>query len=217
MNRGLKPPFNVFEICSTLKRTDIRTCPFTTKGLRGMATIASSPTDINCILVNSNLTFAEQNFHGIHEFIHTVSCPENSGQTFSCFDTVRPHQNSYVEWMANEGAAELLVPYKQLLPLIKKHYPDLIKDLGTYEFCEEHAGLFLVSPTVLQNRIDSLKYEIHQHISGIEVEDIQILSKKAQENKGVFVKSLVDLENDRVSEWFSNFKAPVLSSQELNK
>lgn len=179
-----------------------------------MATIAIDPSDINCILVNSNLTFAEQNFHGTHEFIHTVSCRKNRGQTFSCFDTVRPNQNSYIEWIANEGAAELLVPYKQLLPLIKKHYPDLIQDLGTYSFCEEYADSFLVSPMVLQNRIDSLKYEIHQHISGIEIEDIQILSKKAQEGKGILLKSLVALENDRVSEWFSHFKSPVTTSSQ---
>ena len=215
LKKGLNPPFNVFEICSALKRTDIRTCPFTTKGLRGIATIANNPSDINCILVNSNLSFVEQNFHGIHELIHIVTCPKNSGQTFSCFETVKPNQNSYIEWVANEGAAELLIPYRKLLPIIKKKYPALIQDLGTYSFCEEYADVFSVTPTVLQHRIDSLKYEISQYISGTDIDSIQILSKKAQENRGIYIKSLVDLENDRLASWFSNFKAPVSTSHDL--
>lgn len=179
-----------------------------------MATIANDPSDINCILVNSNLSFVEQNFHGIHELIHIVSCPKNSGQTFSCFETVKPNQNSYIEWVANEGAAELLIPYRKLLPIIKQKYPELIRDLGTYNFCEKYADEFYVTSTVLQHRIDSLKYEIFQYISGTDIDSIQILSKKAQENRGIYIKSLVDLENERLSSWFSNFKAPVLTSHD---
>lgn len=148
-----------------------------------MATIASSPLDINCIIVNSNLSPAEQNFHDIHELIHIASCTPNCGQTFSCFDTVKPHQNSYLEWLANEGAAELLVSYRELLPMVKKEYSDMIQGLGTYDFCEKYADLFHVSSTVLQNRIDSLKYEIVQYLNGTNIEDIQILSKKAQQKK----------------------------------
>ena len=185
------------------------TCPFATKGLRGMATIASSPSDINCILVNSYLTYAEQNFHGTHELMHITTSPNNSGQSFQCFDTVRPNQDSYIEWIANEGAAELLVSYKDLLPLVKKHYSEMIQDMGTYNFCEEYADKFLVSPTVIQNRIDSLKYEIFQHISGVEIDNIMLLSKTAQENRGIFIKSLVALENERLDNWFCNFKAPI--------
>ena len=180
-----------------------------------MVTIANSPSDINCIIVNSNLPFVEQNFYGIHELIHIVTCPKDSGQTFSCFDTVKPHQNSYIEWLANEGSAELLIPYRKLLPIIKQKYPDMIKDLGTYTFCEEYADLFSVSSTVLRHRIDSLKYEIFQYINGTNIDNLQILSKKAQEKNGIFVKSLIDLEDERLLNWFDNFKLPVSISQEL--
>ena len=117
-----------------------------------MACLAKDPSDINCILVNSNLSYAERNFYGFHELIHVFSSPLNSAQTFSCFDTVKPHQNPYIEWIANEGAAELLVPYKVLLPIVKENYSELITDLGVYEFCEKYADIFSVTPTVVQHR-----------------------------------------------------------------
>ena len=200
---GLKPPFNIFEICSKIKNVDVETCNFSTKGFMGMAVLAKYPGDLNCILINSNLSYVEQNFHGIHEFIHIYTSPRNSGQTFKCYDSVRPHQNAYIEWVANEGAAELLVPYKTLLPMIKENYESMTEGFGTYRFCEKNASMFSVTPVVLQNRICSLKYEIQQYINGTNIDKIKIMSKNLQSIMGIKVKSLVDLENERFSEMFA--------------
>lgn len=98
--------------------------------------------------------------------------------------------------------------------MIKENYINMITDLGTYEFCEKNADLFNVTPTVLQNRIISLKYEIHQYLNGTNINDIQILSKNAQEHKCIFVKSLIELENERLSNWLLNFKRPVSTLQD---
>lgn len=206
LSLGLKPPYDIFNICSNLEGIVIGTCPFKTKGLRGMAVMAKDSTDYDSILINSSLSYLEQNFYGTHELIHIYTSEKNSGQTFNCYDTIRPDQNTYIEWIANEGAAELLVPYKILLPMIKSNYSTMITDGGTYDFCKKNAGTFGVSETVLQNRIQSLKYETDQYLKGISLEDIEILSNNQQLKRGIEIKSLVDLENERILSCFKFFE-----------
>lgn len=70
-----------------------------------MAFIAKDSTDYHSILLNSSLSFPEKNFYGTHELIHIYTNTDNPGQSFNCYDTVKPDQNSYIEWIANEGAA----------------------------------------------------------------------------------------------------------------
>lgn len=201
-SEGIKYPLDIFEICSKFEDLEIARCPFKTTGLRGMAVLADTTSNINCILVNSKLSYEEQNFHGVHELLHIYTSEPNSGQTFKCYDNVKPFQNSYIEWIANEGAAELTVPYKDLLPLVKKEYLEITKGLGTYEFCERTAPMFAVTSTVIQNRLNSLSYEIQQYIGGVPLENIKVLSKAQQHKENIFVKSLNDLETERLLNWF---------------
>ena len=201
---GVNQPFDIFDICSRFGDLDIKSVPFKTNGLRGMAIIADKDSSLNCILVNSNLDSSIQNFHGFHELMHICFASKNQGQTFTCYDKVQPHQNKYSEWLANEGAAELLVPYKELLPLIKSNYAHLTQGIGTFEFCEKISSKFRVSPTVIQNRIISLAYEIKQYISGVDIDNIRILSKNQQIKENINLKSLVDLEEERILATFKS-------------
>lgn len=203
---GAKQPFDIFNICTLYDNLKIRTCPFVTQGLRGMAVVADNPDDINCILVNSNLSYEEQNFYGSHELMHIYSSGVGSGQTFNCYDKVKPFQDSYVEWVANEGAAELLVPYEELLKLIEVHYNKMIKGLGTYEFCCNVAPKFAVTPIVIQNRLNSLCYEIEQYINGTPLDRIKIMSKSEQHKHNIFISSLNELESERL---LKSFKAKI--------
>lgn len=148
------------------------------------------------------MTYEEQNFHGFHELIHIYTGDPNSGQTFKCYDKVKPYQDSYIEWVANEGAAECTVPYRSLLPMIKHNYHKMTQGIGTYEFCLEAAHIFEVTPIVIQNRLNSLCYEIEQYINGAPLENIKILSKSEQQRCNIFVNSLNDLENKRLAKIF---------------
>lgn len=202
LSNGAKYPFDIFDICSKFSNLEIGICPFKTVGLRGIATLSDNTSDINCIVVNSKLSYEEQNFHGIHELLHIYTCEPGSGQTFQCYDTVKPFQNSYKEWLANEGAAELILSYKDLLPLIKDNYQYLIKDLGTSDFCVKIAEQFSVTSTVIQNRLNSLSYEIKQYLDDVPLENIEIISKSEQKRKNIFVPSLNELEDERLSKIF---------------
>lgn len=190
-------PLNIFEICKRISNVDIQALPFKTPDLRGMVSLAQNDKQNNLILVNSNKSFQEQNFHGFHELMH-IPTADQAGTILSCYETTKPNQDSYTEWLANEGAAEFLVPYEILLPMIKDEYEDMCKGVGTRFFCEIHSRDFNVSPIVLQNRIESLKYEINQYMDGIPLGNIEILSKTKLEQRNIMVKSLVDLENERL-------------------
>lgn len=163
-----------------------------------MVSLAQNNEQNHVILVNSNKSFEEQNFHGAHELIH-IPTADQAGTILSCYDTVKPNQDSYTEWLANEGAAELLVPYMILLPMVKDEYDTMCVNLGTWDFCEKHSQDFGVTPIVLQNRIDSLKYEIYQYINEVPLACLEILSKTKLKQRDLNIKSLVQLEDERIS------------------
>lgn len=190
-------PLNIFELCKRISNVEIQAVPFITPDLRGMVSIAKNDEEIHAILVNKNKSFEEQNFHGFHELMH-IPTADQPGTILRCFDTTKPNQDSYLEWLANEGAAEFVVPYKMLLPMIKSELFAMTTGIGTWNFCEEHSKDFYVSPIVIQNRIDSLKYEIDQYLNGIPLDQIEILSNNKQKKRGISIKSLVELENERL-------------------
>ena len=61
-----------------------------------------------------------------------------------------------------------------------------------------------VTETVIALRMESLKYEFYQYLSGIPLEQIQFLSRRQLKQQGVSVCSLNELE-DR----FSKLEEPV--------
>lgn len=208
---GIKYPLDIYEICSHFSNLEIAACPFVTQGLRGMAVLADNNSQKNCILLNSNLTQEEQNFHGTHELVHVVLNDGTQGLTFKCYDKVMPFQDSYTEWLANEGAAELILPHDVLLPFIKERQKTFDQDIiGVYNMVNEIAQNYKVSPVVVENRLKSLSYEIFQYLGGCELNQIQILSKNKQKSLGITVDSLIDIENYRISETWCSKDKPVI-------
>ncbi len=174
-----------------------------------MVCIANKSDENHVILLNENKTEAENNYHGTHEFMHIFTADDNAGKIIRCFDIVKPNQNAYTEWLANEGAAELLVPYRIFLPLVRENYESMLQDSGTYKFCQEYADHFNVSPVVLEHRLRSLKYEIYQYINGVNIDNIGIISKHEQDLRNIQVKSLIEMEDERFLSRFNNRIAAV--------
>jgi len=142
-------PIDMFELCRKIYGLEVEKVAFKTKDL------------------NSNKALVEQNYDCPHEFMHLFNDAPAAGTIIRCFDKLRPNQNRYVEWLANEGAAELLVPYKMLLPMIKDKYSYIDSNIfGAFDFCQKQSRLFNVSAIVLINRLGNLKYEIHQYLNG---------------------------------------------------
>lgn len=191
-------PLNIFEICDKISRIEIGPTPFKTNDIRGIAYVAANKNENNVILVNANKTKSEINYYGTHELMHIAIQRNTAGQTFKCYECVRPNQDSFIEWQANEGAAEFLVPYKVLLPLIKRNYKKMCEGIGTYEFCQNFAEAFRVTSRVMKIRLESLSYEIEQYLSGVSIDDIEILSKRKQKDRGLDITPLTVQEDVRL-------------------
>lgn len=104
--------------------------------MRGIVRIAKNRDENHVILLNENKSFVEQNYHGFHELTHILTVDE-PGTTLNCFGNTRPNQNSYIEWLANEGAAEFLMPYKEILPIIRKVIEDGIIEQSELDYLLE--------------------------------------------------------------------------------
>ena len=194
---GFTYPLNIFDICSKYANIAISSLPFKTKGLRGMAVLAKDHNDINCILVNSNISASEQNFHGMHELMHITFEDERSGQVFKCYEKTMPFQDAYKEWIANEGAAELLVPYADFIPFFCNVYADFRSKNGMYKYGNKDiltvlSSRYGVSDMVIKNRISSLSYEIDQFNRGISFGNMDFLSYTQQKRYGIVTTNYID-------------------------
>ena len=145
------------------------------------------------ILLNSNRCEDEQNFDCGHEMMHLSLHRKLNRSTFNCFDRVSALQDPFLEWQANEGAAEFYVPYKIFIPLIKEHLHESPQRADVENFITWASDYFLVPQAVIRYRLENLKFEIYQYYMGIEITDIKVLSKNQQEKRGLFLSSLNDI------------------------
>lgn len=197
---GLTYPLNIFDVCNKYDNLAISSIPFKTKGLRGMAVLAKHYNDINCILINSAIPSSEQNFHGMHELMHITFEEEQSGQIFQCYERTMPFQDAYKEWVANEGAAELLVPYTDFIPFFCKVYDDFScgngicrHKYGDKDILTVLSSRYGVSDMVIKNRISSLSYEIDQFNKGIAFQNIALLSYTQQKRYGIVTTNYTEI------------------------
>ena len=163
---------------------NIGTKDFRTHGLRGMACLATAPDECDVILLNSRRTEREQNFDCCHEMVHLFVDRDENRQSFTCFDRVTDKQDSYLEWHANEGGAQFLVPYQTFIPVFTGCLEELQQhhDFDLYEYLSD---TYQVSTRVIEIRIDNLSYEIDQYRSGVMMDKLEILSRTQLQRKGI--------------------------------
>lgn len=184
-----KYPISTVDICNKDETTKIVFHNFKTNGFCGAALPGNK---IDTIILNSNRCNNELNFDCGHEIIHLTKHRDKCNDMFTCFDK---KQNSFLEWEANEGSAELLLPYKLLLPILKDNWYLLNSFNKIYEFKTELSKHFEVPFSVVENRIENLKYETEQYLNGIPLEEIELLSNNQQKLRNIQVNSLNDIEN----------------------
>lgn len=145
----------------------------------------------SAILINSNKSSLDQRFDLAHELIHFWFHPSQTSFSFQ-----KPHLiDKEKEWQANEGAAELLLPYKDFIPrfvrtakFVEENYEPL------EEVYNELSRFYKVAPIVVDYRIRNLESEILQYINGTSIERIILnhLSVRFDKNKiPVIYRSLI--------------------------
>lgn len=197
--------FNLINYCIS-QGTIIESVPFKTHGLRGMAVMGDEENE-DIILLNDKRSKCEQNFDCGHEVIHLCLHRQVGQKIFNCFENVQKTQNPFVEWHANEGAAELFVPYKIFIPLVKEK----IGNSTDYDVIEhaknEMASIFNVPEAVIRYRLENLKYEIHQYLNGIPLEQLEILSLSQQKQRNINILSLNDISDNDFTRHYQDWYA----------
>ena len=169
------------EFCEIELGIKIGIMEFKTEGLRGMAQHAQGK-EPAVIILSKKRNEKERNFDCAHELIHLVRHPASKAASFRCYDQVRPKQNQFHEWEANEGAAEFLIPYKEFIPALVDKIA-YIEDDAVYVIPEDIwklAEQFHVTEAMITNRIQNLYYELRQYLSGISLDALDVRSWNSQ-------------------------------------
>lgn len=145
--------------------------------------------------INGRRCAEQQRFDCAHELIHFHFHPDD--MTFTCYDLASGlvFQDKYMEWEANEGAAELLMPYRLFVPIVGDLYTAVAHGEGV--LLASHGSiisylmqLFGVSAQMVRMRMDGLAYEIYQYVKGVSVDDLRVLSRREQRKAGLNAPSV---------------------------
>jgi Zn-dependent peptidase ImmA (M78 family) len=138
------------------------------------------------VALNALHTGPQRNFFCGHEFIH-YCIHEAADQMWVCSE-LSANTGNIAEWQANSGSAELLVPYRYIIP-------EFVDSLSVYRphFHERHlndiyekmARKYNVSELVIKFRIEELVYETMQYICGKPLGKLEFLSRAAQVQRGI--------------------------------
>lgn len=188
--KGLKVfynfPFNVRQLVER-EHIELSFIPFESDSIGAILYKDS----FSAILINANKSSLDQRFDLAHELIHFWFHPSQTSFSFQ-----KPHlRDKEKEWQANEGAAELLLPYKDFIPrfvrtakFVEENYEPL------EEIYNELSRFYKVAPIVVDYRIRNLESEILQYINGTPIERIILnhLSVRFDKNKiPVIYRSLI--------------------------
>lgn len=159
---------------------------FETQGLKG-ALILKNNTD-GCVFLDERQSPAERNFFCSHEIMHYILHRGLGDPVFACYDA-QPQQSRIREWQANEGAAELLLPYRMFIPDFLNLFNPLTCWGDIFNAYTVLAARYNVSSMVVQNRVESLTYEIYQAAYGYPIDFISVISRREQAQRGISVPS----------------------------
>ena len=169
------PPYDARRLCTSVFGLHLSKQELKTPRLRGMSHIPSKS-----ILIDSRRSDEEQNFYCMHEIIHQTVHKSRPTKSYSCYDETLAEQNSYIEWEANEGAAQFLVPYQDFIP----RFTALLK-LNASGIQYRLAAYYHVTPQVINIRMNSLAYEIDQYCRGTCLTSLELLSRRQCKQRGI--------------------------------
>ncbi|MCL2753128.1 MAG: ImmA/IrrE family metallo-endopeptidase [Defluviitaleaceae bacterium] len=130
----------------------------------------------NCTTIglNSRRSHLGKNFDCMHELIHYWF---HGAEYFWCDQD----QKNHLEWQANEGAAQFLMPYQSFIPnyshLHDELYERLPPEAAHDAVIARLSAQYLVGETAVKYRLNGLQNEIKQYINGIPIDEIKITSR----------------------------------------
>ena len=196
-------PVDAFSLANKIcVNPQIKILPFNTSAICGMLYKGEKVTVIG---LNARHNAAQQKNSCLHELLHYEWHDEIDKRRIckNMADTA----NDYVEWQANQGAAELMMPYM-------RYIPDFVRELTVPEnyrtkqdFCfipHILAAKYAATPLMAEYRINDLMYEIRQYIKGRPLEQLSIISHREQTRRAMHPGSFSGMVDsfERVREYF---------------
>ena len=133
------------------------------------------PPFLAVVLLNGARTSQSQRFTLAHEMVHLMLHPRIPQRI--CRDSAAAEPVP-LEWEANEGAAELLLPYRQMLPLLAS-----MSALSPSQKVQRISARFQVSPITARFRLEGLKEDWNNYMSGTALSALPLLSRRARNKK----------------------------------
>lgn len=158
---------------------------------------------MDTIILNTQRNSQEQGFDFRHELLHKHKHRKNGKLSYNCFTT---QQDSFIEWEANEGAAEMMIPYRIFISDVAEAYPTFMTSSDIHIFKRKMQQKYNVTPAMIELRLKNLKYEIWQCVNNVPMDEIEILSGKELEKRHIKVQSINDLKNQFWNEEFKRWK-----------
>ncbi|MBE6936381.1 MAG: ImmA/IrrE family metallo-endopeptidase [Ruminococcaceae bacterium] len=127
------------------------------------------------VVLDPRLSQAEQRLTLTHELVHLELHYGEQGTAFS--------HHSGMEYQADEGAAELLMPYRDLLPRAaafrRRYRQDPVQITGLL------AAHYRVDLDTMRRRLESLDYELMCFLRGTPVSEIIPLSRQEKQHQAI--------------------------------
>lgn len=175
-------PYDAKSICVEGMGLFLDDIPIRSHGLRGMSHIPTKT-----VVIDNNISDKEQNFFCMHEVMHHCLHKDRRVELFKGYESIQPNQDPFIEWQANEGAAQFLVPYQRFIP----EYVSLSREYAYNLFPAEDvvealSDRYFVTEGVIRNRISNLNCEIYQYMwsGNTFTKNFRILSKSYLTERG---------------------------------
>ena len=125
--------------------------------------------------LNARRSATGKNFDCMHELIHYWLHDQSA---FHCLEGMDGH----MEWQANEGAAQFLMPYQSFIPNYCHLHDALYAKLPPQQAYETQiatlAGNYMVGEMAVKFRIDRLRNEIAQYVDGVDIGKIKVVTSR---------------------------------------
>lgn len=168
---GIRGVFDPYAFVET-QQVPIVLHRFTNERLRGILVRAGRHYGV---ILDTRLTQAERRFTLTHEIVHfELHYGESGGATF---------QDGGFEYQADEGAAELLMPYRDFIPRAASMRRRYLKSQTAA--VAALAAFYRLDCEIVRRRLTSLSYELDLYRKGVPVCEIEPLSSRRRQALGV--------------------------------
>lgn len=98
--------------------------------------------------------------------------------------------SNFQEWQANIAAAQMLLPYQEIIPFFAENRYLLF--VAKNQLISKLVMQYQVTPSIARLRYDDLSYEIEQYWYGVPMKEIEFLTHSEARRRGIVTKRFKD-------------------------